>query len=122
MFERTPMIAGNWKMNLSLDEAVALAEAIGSGIRNVSDVEVLVAPPFTHLAAVRGAIDESKILLAAQNMHWEMNGAYTGEISGRMLQQSGCTHVILGHSERRRFSMKPVKWLISRSRRPLFWG
>lgn len=101
MFERTPMIAGNWKMNLNLDEAVALAEAIGSGIGNVSDVEVLVAPPFTHLAAVRGAIDKSKILLAAQNMHWEMNGAYTGEISGRMLQQSGCTHVILGHSERR---------------------
>ena len=101
MFERTPMIAGNWKMNLSLDEAVALAEAVGSGIGNVSDVEVLVAPPFTHLAAVRGAIDGSKIFLAAQNMHWEMSGAYTGEISGRMLQQSGCTHVILGHSERR---------------------
>ena len=101
MFERTPMIAGNWKMNLSLDEAVALAEAVGSGIGNVSDVEVLVAPPFTHLAAVRGAIDGSKIFLAAQNMHWEMSGAYTGEISGRMLQQAGCTHVILGHSERR---------------------
>ena len=101
MFERTPMIAGNWKMNLSLDEAVALSEAIGSGIGNVSDVEILVAPPFTHLAAVKGAIDESKIFLAAQNMHWEMSGAYTGEISGRMLQQSGCTHVILGHSERR---------------------
>jgi len=95
------MIAGNWKMNLSPDEAVALAEAIGSGIGNVSDVEVLVAPPFTHFSAVRGAIDESKIFLAAQNMHWEMSGAYTGEISGRMLQQSGCTHVILGHSERR---------------------
>jgi triosephosphate isomerase (TIM) len=101
MFERTPMIAGNWKMNLSLDEAVALAEAVGSGIGNVSDVEVLVAPPFTHLAAVRGTIDGSKIFLAAQNMHWEMSGAYTGEISGRMLQQAGCTHVILGHSERR---------------------
>ena len=101
MFERTPMIAGNWKMNLSLDEAVALAEAVGSGIGNVSDVEVLVAPPFTHLAAVRDVIDGSKIFLAAQNMHWEMSGAYTGEISGRMLQQSGCTHVILGHSERR---------------------
>ena len=101
MFERTPMIAGNWKMNLSLDEAVALSEVVGSGIGNVSDVEVLVAPPFTHLAAVRGTIDGSKIFLAAQNMHWEMSGAYTGEISGRMLQQAGCTHVILGHSERR---------------------
>ncbi len=95
------MIAGNWKMNLSLDEAVALTETIGSGIENVPDVEVLVAPPFTHLSAVRGAIGESRIFLAAQNMHWEMSGAYTGEISGRMLQQAGCTHVILGHSERR---------------------
>jgi triosephosphate isomerase len=101
MFERTPMIAGNWKMNLSIDEAVALMEAIGSGTGDVSDVETLVAPPFTHLAAVRSAIDKSTIFLAAQNMHWEMSGAYTGEISGRMLQQAGCTHVILGHSERR---------------------
>jgi triosephosphate isomerase (TIM) len=101
MFERTPMIAGNWKMNLSLEEAVALAEAVGSGMGKVTDVEVLVAPPFTHLSAVRSVIDESRIFLAAQNMHWEMSGAYTGEISGRMLQQAGCTHVILGHSERR---------------------
>ena len=101
MFERTPMIAGNWKMNLSLDEAVALTEAIGAGSANISDVEVLVAPPFTHLAAVRGAMGRSRIFLAAQNMHWEMSGAYTGEISGRMLQLAGCTHVILGHSERR---------------------
>ncbi len=101
MFKRTPMIAGNWKMNLSLEGAVALAETVGSGIGDVSDVDVLVAPPFTHLAAVKGAIDETKIFLAGQNMHWEMTGAYTGEISGRMLQQSGCTHVILGHSERR---------------------
>lgn len=101
MFERIPMIAGNWKMNLSLEEAVALAEAVGSGMGNVSDVEVLVAPPFTHLAAVRNVIDESRVFLAAQNMHWEMSGAYTGEISGRMLQRAGCTHVILGHSERR---------------------
>lgn len=101
MFERTPMIAGNWKMNLSLEEAVALAEAVGSGMGSVSDVEVLVAPPFIHLAAVRNVIEESRIFLAAQNMHWEISGAYTGEISGRMLQQAGCTHVILGHSERR---------------------
>ena len=63
------MIAGNWKMNLSVEEAVALAEAVGSGIGNVSEVEVLVAPPFTHLAAVRSTIDESKVFLAAQNMH-----------------------------------------------------
>ncbi len=101
MLERTPMIAGNWKMNLSLDEAAALAKSVGSGSADVSGVEVLVAPPFTHLAVVRNAIDQSRVFLGAQNMHWEMSGAYTGEVSGRMLQQSGCTHVILGHSERR---------------------
>ena len=95
------MIAGNWKMNLSPDEAMALTRTISESASAVSDVEVLVAPPFTHLSVVRNAIGGSGIFLAAQNMHWEMKGAYTGEISGRMLQQVGCTHVILGHSERR---------------------
>jgi triosephosphate isomerase len=60
-----------------------------------------VAPPFTTIAAVRKAIGNSKIFLSAQNMHYEMSGAFTGEVSGRMIQESGCTHVILGHSERR---------------------
>ena len=101
MFERTPMIAGNWKMNLRPDEAVKLIETISSQTSDVEGVEILVAPPFTHLASVREAIGNAGIYLAGQNMHWEMNGAYTGEISGRMLQDATCTHVILGHSERR---------------------
>ena len=101
MFERTPMIAGNWKMNLRPDEAVKLIETISSQTSDVEGVEILVAPPFTHLARVREAIGNAGIYLAGQNMHWEMNGAYTGEISGRMLQDATCTHVILGHSERR---------------------
>jgi triosephosphate isomerase len=99
--ERTPLIAGNWKMNLNLDEAVGLVNAIGHGIQQMEDVDVLVAPPFTALGAVKQAIGKSRILLGAQNMHWEMSGAFTGEISGRMLLEAGCTHVILGHSERR---------------------
>lgn len=99
--DRVPMIAGNWKMNLKLDEAVALARGVARGVRDLKGVEVLLAPPFTALSAVREAIDGARIFLGAQNMHWEMYGAFTGEVSGRMLQEVGCTHVILGHSERR---------------------
>jgi len=101
MFERRPLIAGNWKMNLSINDSVALIEGIAAGIAGQDGVDVLVAPPFTSLAAVRQAIGISRIFLAAQNMCHETSGAYTGEVSGRMLQESGCTHVILGHSERR---------------------
>ncbi|MFC1884292.1 triose-phosphate isomerase [Thermodesulfobacteriota bacterium] len=99
--DRIPLIAGNWKMNLSIEASAKLVKSIGEGIQGIDDVEVLVAPPFTAIGAVRQAIGKSGIFLSAQNMHYEMNGAYTGEISGRMLQDAGCTHVILGHSERR---------------------
>jgi triosephosphate isomerase (TIM) len=101
MQERTPLMAGNWKMNLKLNEAVDLVRAIGEHTRQLEGVEVLVAPPFTSLHAVREAASGSRILLAGQNMHWEPSGAFTGEISARMLIEAGCTHVILGHSERR---------------------
>lgn len=101
MAKRLPLIAGNWKMHLSLQESTALVKSIASGIRDLKGVQVLVAPPFTSLAPVRKAIGDSSIFLAGQNMHWETEGAYTGEISGKMLLEAGCTHVILGHSERR---------------------
>ncbi len=101
MSERTPLMAGNWKMNLSLEEAAALVRALGEQAAVLDDVEVMVAPPFTSLHAVRLAAGGSRILLAGQNMHWEPEGAFTGEISGNMLLEAGCTHVILGHSERR---------------------
>jgi triosephosphate isomerase len=101
MFQRTPMIAGNWKMNLRHSDAAALVKTIGEGIEGLEGIDVLVAPPFTHLALAREAIGSAQIFLAGQNMHWEMSGAFTGEISGRMLQEATCTHVILGHSERR---------------------
>ena len=83
MIERKPLIAGNWKMNLSLDESIALVKAIESGIRDVEGVDVLVAPPFTVLGKVKEAIGQSNIYLGAQNMHHEISGAFTGEISGR---------------------------------------
>lgn len=98
---RTILIAGNWKMNLGHDESASLVKAIAAEIKDIDDVDVLVAPPFTSLAVVRDVLDGSGILLAAQNMHSESKGAYTGEISAQMLLESGCSHVILGHSERR---------------------
>jgi triosephosphate isomerase len=101
MNKRTPLIAGNWKMNLSLTEADSLIASICEAIAGIENVDVLVAPPFTSLAHVKKSIGRSRIFLAGQNMHWELSGAFTGEISAAMLLEAGCTHVILGHSERR---------------------
>lgn len=101
MNNRMPLIAGNWKMNLDIKQSTALVAAIAEGIKDLSGVEVLVAPPFTNLYAVKQAIGKAEILLAAQNMHWEKEGAFTGEVSAQMLIDTGCSHVILGHSERR---------------------
>ena len=101
MANRTPLIAGNWKMNLNIDQSTALVKAIAEGMKGLSGVDVLVAPPFTNLYAVRQAIGKAGILLAGQNMCWEKDGAFTGEVSPRMLIDAGCSHVILGHSERR---------------------
>jgi len=99
--ERRPLIAGNWKMNLSLKEAISLAKDIANGILDVEDRDVLIVPPFPFLLPVTQAINGSRVFLGAQNMHWETNGAFTGEVSGFMLKDVGCTHVIIGHSERR---------------------
>jgi triosephosphate isomerase len=101
MTERIPLMAGNWKMNLDINEAILLVKAIADNIGDLKGVDVLVAPPFTSLRAVKEAMEGANIYLAAQNMHWERSGAYTGEVSCPMLVETGCTHVILGHSERR---------------------
>jgi triosephosphate isomerase len=100
---RRPLIAGNWKMNAGGQDGCALAEAVARLSRGMDQVDVLIAPPFTALAAVAHVLDEakSKIGIAAQNMHAEPSGAYTGEISAGMLKESGASWVILGHSERR---------------------
>jgi triosephosphate isomerase (TIM) len=99
---RTLLIAGNWKMNPGArTEAVALAEAVKVGVGQSTAVRVLVCPPAVFLSDVDAVLEGSPIGLGAQNMHWEAGGAYTGELSAAMLLDSGCTHVILGHSERR---------------------
>jgi triosephosphate isomerase len=100
---RTLLIAGNWKMNPSTTEgAVALAEGVKTGLGTATDVHVAVAPPVVFLSRVDQVLEGSPIGLAAQDLFWEPAGAYTGEVSGAMLVDVGCTHVILGHSERRR--------------------
>jgi triosephosphate isomerase (TIM) len=101
MHRRKPFIAGNWKMYLNRKESVELVLAVAEQAPDPERVDVLVAPPFTSIAAVKEAIGGASIFLASQNMHWESRGAYTGEVSPPMLVEAGCTHVILGHSERR---------------------
>lgn len=100
---RKPIIAGNWKMHKTAGEGVKLVQDLNALINNVTDVEVVVCPPFTALAAAAGAVAGTNIGLGAQNMHWEDKGAYTGEIAPGMLKEIGCTHVIIGHSERRQY-------------------
>jgi triosephosphate isomerase len=98
---RLPVVAGNWKMHGPRSEAQALAAAIVKAVGHLTDREVILAPPFTALEAVAREIAGSRVQLAAQNVHWEPKGAYTGEVSVPMLRAAGCTHVIIGHSERR---------------------
>jgi len=98
---RRPLIAGNWKMYGTRSEAVALVEGLKAAVAGLGNRDVLVAPPFTALPPVASALQGSGILLAGQNLHWEDSGAFTGEVSAPMLREAGCTHVIIGHSERR---------------------
>ena len=94
------VVAGNWKMNTSIPEAIALAGKVLDGATAVSEVELVLCPPFVSLAAVRDLLGGSAVKVGAQNMHFEDSGAFTGEVSPSMLEGI-CDYVILGHSERR---------------------
>jgi triosephosphate isomerase len=98
---RLPFVAGNWKMNKTVGEAVELVKQLKASLSGVEGVEVAIAPPFTALDAVGREIEGSAIRLAAQTLFWEEKGAFTGEISPLMLNDLGCQYVIIGHSERR---------------------
>ena len=95
------LIAGNWKMNTDRASAVALAKGIVNGVDKYKAVDLLVCPPSVYLSPVADALKGSSVALGAQNMYYEANGAFTGELSAAMLKDVGCTYVILGHSERR---------------------
>ena len=99
------LIAGNWKMNTNQFESRVLAEYIVGGVMKMSrlDIGILMCPPFTSLPVVRSVVDGTNIMVGAQNCHFEPKGAFTGEISLNMIKQLECTHVIIGHSERRAY-------------------
>ena len=98
---RVPFVAGNWKMHLLRAEARELAGKVAAAEREISAATVVLIPPFTALGAVKEAIAGAAIGLGAQDLHWEDQGAYTGEVSGPMLKDAGCDFVLVGHSERR---------------------
>lgn len=101
--ERRPLIAGNWKMHKTIDDAIRLASELKLQLIGITDCDIVIVPPFTALYAVYQVIENTQIFLGAQDVFWEEEGAYTGEISPYMLKDVGCRYVIIGHSERRRY-------------------
>jgi triosephosphate isomerase len=100
---RKPVIAGNWKLYKTSKEAVDLVTRLIPEVNNNLDVDIVVAPVFTALTSVREVISGSNIMLSGQDCFWEEEGAFTGEVSPKLLVDAGCSHVIIGHSERRQF-------------------
>jgi len=98
---RRLLIAGNWKMNLNLASSIALAEELKNASGNIADIDIAVCPPSVYIQSVKDALAGSNIGLGAQDVYFEKEGAFTGEISTGMLKDIGCQYVILGHSERR---------------------
>jgi triosephosphate isomerase len=99
---RTPIFAANWKMYKTVHEAVVFTKEFRRLVQDLDGIEIVLAPPFTALHGVAEAARNSEIAVAGQNLHWEKEGAFTGEVSGPMLKEAGAEYVIIGHSERRR--------------------
>ena len=123
---RTPIIAGNWKMYKNIDEAKSLAIDLKNLVSEVRDRQVFICPSFVCLAAVRDIVKGTRIALGAQNVNYEEEGAYTGEVSADMLKSIGVSFVILGHSERRAYFHetdesinKKLKKVLSKSMTPI---
>jgi triosephosphate isomerase len=98
---RIPFVAGNWKMFKTVHDAVVYAKEFRSLVKDIEDVEIVLAPPFTAIHAVAEAVRNTVIGVAGQNLFWEKEGAYTGEVSAGMVKEAGAEYVIIGHSERR---------------------
>jgi triosephosphate isomerase len=99
---RTPFIAGNWKMFKTVQESIFFAKELRSIVKDVTSVEIALGPPFTSVHAVAEALRNSNVAVAVQNIHWEREGAFTGEVSAPMAREAGAEYAIVGHSERRR--------------------
>lgn len=100
---RKPLIAGNWKMHKTINESIELATGIKRQLLDFTKTDIVLCPPFTSLSSVHEVIMDTNIKLGAQDMFWEKEGAFTGEISPVMLKDCGCEFVIIGHSERRKY-------------------
>lgn len=103
MTYRKPLIAGNWKMYKTVSQAVETAQALLKQVAGVSDPEIMIAPHHVALNPVGEVLKGSQVSLGGQNLFWEKEGAYTGEVSGQMLVSAGCRYAIIGHSERRQY-------------------
>lgn len=124
---RKPLIAGNWKLHKTISEAIDLVRNLREDLSDIEDAEIVVAPVFTALSDVAKALKDSNIALAAQNCYPETSGAFTGETSPALLKDAGCSHVIVGHSERRQifgetdeFVNRKVRALLAADLTPIF--
>lgn len=100
---RKPVIAGNWKMNKSINEAIELVNSLKRELVDIQGIDIIICPVYTALSDVSDLLIDSNISLGAQNIYWEPSGAFTGEISPSMIKDAGCKYVIIGHSERRKY-------------------
>src|SRR4051812_19521204 len=100
---RRPVIAGNWKMFKTISDTRGFFHSLLPDIRNVDHCDIVVAPPFTALSAAVEEVKGKRVAISGQNVHWKEDGAFTGEVSVKMLFDAGCTYTIIGHSERRQF-------------------
>jgi triosephosphate isomerase len=119
---RRRLIAGNWKMYKTQAETRAFFSAFAPLVASASHCDIVIAPPFTSLSSAVHAARGSSIAIAAQDMHWENEGAFTGEVSARMLIEAGCRYVILGHSERRQYFGETNAWVSKKLRAALATG
>ncbi len=118
---RKPIIAGNWKMNTTLKEALVLARGVRTGVQDINGVETVVCPPFISLAAVSETLAASKVEVGAQDVHWEQKGAFTGEIAPGMLEGL-VAYCIIGHSERRAYFGETDEWVNNKAKALLAYG
>lgn len=100
---RKPVIAGNWKMNKGINEAIELVNSLKRELIDIQEIDIVICPVYTALSDVADLLIDSNISLGAQNVYWESSGAFTGEISPSMVKDAGCKYVIIGHSERRKY-------------------
>ena len=113
---RRPIIAGNWKMFKTRPETSAFFDALIPEIQNVEHCDIVVAPPFTALPTAVEEADGTRVAISAQDVHWEEQGAFTGEVSVRMLLDAGCAYTIVGHSERRQYFGETDEWVEKKAR------